>query len=378
MRAQGGSRAAAARPDIMPTREDYAEDASEEDDKGPPANLLIVDDEPANLIALSAVLEPLGQRIVTARSGHEALKHVLADDFAVILMDVQMPGMDGFEVAQLIKERDRSRHVPILFITALNREERYVFRGYSVGAVDYLSKPVDPDILRAKVSVFVELHQKNERLKRQTELLHQAVLREAQLKQELREREMLQNHLAELAERDNQQRRFVREVLLSVSEGRLHICDRAEELPEPLPPYCDPVELDKPTLRTLRRNVRAAAEAAGWSDERLHELESAVGEAAMNAVVHAGGGEGRVHFDPSTGKVQVWVHDHGTGIHEAALHRATMERGFTTAGTLGHGFWMMHRLADRVHLLTGPSGTTIVLEQGKEPPEPAWLRQHAY
>src|SRR5687767_12082146 len=107
--------------------------------------LLLVDDRPENLLALGAILEPLGQEMVTAQSGTEALKRLLTDDFAVILLDVQMPGMDGFETAALIKERERSRYIPIIFITAINKEDRYVFRGYSAGAVDYLFKPAEPD-----------------------------------------------------------------------------------------------------------------------------------------------------------------------------------------------------------------------------------------
>ncbi len=98
--------------------------------------ILLVDDREENLIALEAVLAPLGCRLVRARSGEEALKALLKDDFAVILLDVQMPEMNGFETAQMIKSRDRSRHVPIIFLTAISKEEEYVFRGYSVGPVD--------------------------------------------------------------------------------------------------------------------------------------------------------------------------------------------------------------------------------------------------
>ena len=106
-----------------------------------------------------------------ATSGEEALKALLADDFAVILLDVQMPGMDGFETASHIKRRERTRDIPIIFLTAINREPQHAFRGYSAGAVDYLAKPFDPWVLRAKVSVFVELYLKNRQLREQAELL---------------------------------------------------------------------------------------------------------------------------------------------------------------------------------------------------------------
>ena len=117
--------------------------------------ILLVDDRSENLLALEAILEPLGHRLVSATSGDEALRHLLKDEFAVILLDVQMPGLDGFETAELIKRRERTRHVPILFLTAISKDRRHVFRGYESGAVDYIFKPIDADILRSKVSVFL-------------------------------------------------------------------------------------------------------------------------------------------------------------------------------------------------------------------------------
>jgi PAS domain S-box-containing protein len=140
------------------------------------ANILLVDDREENLLALEAILEPLGHRLVPVTSGVEALKQLLRDDFACILLDVQMPDLDGFEVAELIKGRERSQHIPIIFVTALSKEQRHVYRGYSTGAVDYIFKPIDADILRSKVSVFVELWQKNRQLQEQAELLHEQKL----------------------------------------------------------------------------------------------------------------------------------------------------------------------------------------------------------
>jgi PAS domain S-box-containing protein len=131
----------------------------------------MVDDNRANLVALEAVLEPLGHELVSCGSGEEALRLLLTTDFALILLDVQMPGLDGFKTAQLIKERPRTRDVPIIFITALSRDSAHVFRGYSQGAVDYILKPFDPDILRSKVSVFVELFLQKEKIKQQALLL---------------------------------------------------------------------------------------------------------------------------------------------------------------------------------------------------------------
>lgn len=135
------------------------------------AKILLVDDRPENLLALEAILSALDQTLVRASSGEEALKALLTDDFAVILLDVQMPGMDGFETAAHIKRRERTRDIPIIFLTAINHGPHHTFRGYAAGAVDYISKPFDPWVLRAKVSVFVELYMKNLQLREQASLL---------------------------------------------------------------------------------------------------------------------------------------------------------------------------------------------------------------
>jgi two-component system sensor histidine kinase/response regulator len=134
-------------------------------------NILLVDDQPANLLALEAMLQGLGQNIIKASSGREALKWLLTDEFAVILLDVKMPEMDGFETAALIRQRDKSRHTPIIFLTAADSTQTQAVRGYAVGAVDYLVKPVVPEFVRSKVAVFVELAKKTELLRRQAELL---------------------------------------------------------------------------------------------------------------------------------------------------------------------------------------------------------------
>jgi PAS domain S-box-containing protein len=127
-------------------------------------SILLVDDDDKNLLSLEGVLAPTGYRLVKARSGEEALRAVLREDFAAILLDVQMPGLDGFETAELIRTRERTRSVPIIFVTAASRADEHVFRGYNAGAVDYLLKPVDADILRSKVEVFGELYERGRAL----------------------------------------------------------------------------------------------------------------------------------------------------------------------------------------------------------------------
>lgn len=134
-----------------------------------PAKVLLVDDRRDNLVALEAMLQGLPVEAVPADSGEAALKHLLVEDFALILLDAQMPDMDGFETANHIKRRERTRHIPIIFLTAADRDARLALRGYAAGAVDYLTKPFDPWILRAKVSVFVELWMKGQQVRTHAE-----------------------------------------------------------------------------------------------------------------------------------------------------------------------------------------------------------------
>ena len=143
-------------------------------------DILLVDDEPGNLLALEALLEPLGQNLLRAQSGEEALRLVLKHNPALILLDVRMPGMDGFETARMIRQREQSRHTPIIFLTGVVTEMASAFRGYEVGAVDYLIKPLVPEVLRSKVAVFVDLHKKN-----------------AALTKEIKERIAAETHLRE-------------------------------------------------------------------------------------------------------------------------------------------------------------------------------------
>jgi CheY-like chemotaxis protein len=130
----------------------------------PKCNILLVDDRPENLLALEAVLGPLNQNLVSAESGEEALRHLLEQEFALVLMDVQMPGMDGFETALQIRERAKTKDIPIIFITAISQEPHHALRGYSTGAVDYLFKPFDPWALRTKVGIFTKLYNKTKKL----------------------------------------------------------------------------------------------------------------------------------------------------------------------------------------------------------------------
>src|SRR6202142_1848758 len=145
----------------------------EEPAGGRKIKILLVDDTPENLVSLEAALDSLGEELVLANSGTQALRHLLEHDFAAILLDVRMPDMDGFETAELIRSRPRSRQIPILFLTGYRNEE-HLFRGYDLGAVDFLFKPIVPEVLRSKVAVFVELSRTNAKLKEQARVLQKA------------------------------------------------------------------------------------------------------------------------------------------------------------------------------------------------------------
>lgn len=160
-------------------------------------NILMVDDHPQNLLALEAVLGDMGENLISASSGREALKHLLNKEFALILLDVQMPGLDGYETASLAREREQSRHTPIIFLTAINQSDAQVFKGYSSGAVDYMFKPFAPEVLKAKVSAFVDLYRTTREVTRQAELLRHA---NRELENEIAERRKAEEALRQIHE----------------------------------------------------------------------------------------------------------------------------------------------------------------------------------
>ncbi|MEO5954465.1 MAG: response regulator [Nitrospiraceae bacterium] len=157
-----------------PPQPRLAAETSTSADQGKPINILIVDDEPRNLFVLEAILDDPGYRLIRAESGDQALLALIKEEFALLILDIRMPGMTGFELAQMIKERKKTARVPIIFLTAYYNEDQHMLAGYGAGAVDYLHKPVNQTILRSKVAVFAELHRKN----RQCETANCALLAE--------------------------------------------------------------------------------------------------------------------------------------------------------------------------------------------------------
>ncbi|HEX8276510.1 MAG TPA: ATP-binding protein [Longimicrobiaceae bacterium] len=232
------------------------------------AMILMVDDRMENLVALEAILQPLGHGLVRATSGQEALRQVLLHDFAVILLDVQMPGMNGFETAQLIKSRERSRATPIIFLTAISKEEEYVFEGYSAGAVDYMFKPFNPDILRSKVGVFVELYLKTVQLREQDQMLREGERREMELmhrtqllESEARYADIVGSALEAIVTFGGDRRI----TLFNAAAERVFGCSRADAVGTAIDRFFDPALDLSPTPATRARGNGAGSRAAASS-----------------------------------------------------------------------------------------------------------------
>ena len=254
--------------------------------------LLLVDDIVDNLTAVEAVLEPLGHRTLRATSGEEALRHLLTDDVGVIVLDVQMPGLDGFETARHIKERDRTRDNPIVFLTALGGDVDLRVRGYDLGAVDYLAKPVDPEILRAKVRVFLELHLAAEELREQGEEL-------AQRTRELERSNADLEQFSYVASHDLQEP-------LRVIAGYLELLTEhvGEQLDEDARSWLGRAGASAARMHSLINDLLTYARAgAGERTPEVVDLDEVVAHAldAVDGALRASGGA--VHVEPDLGRV---------------------------------------------------------------------------
>ena len=311
-------------------------------------NVLVVDDTPASLRLLVDILSGEGYTVRPADCGPLALTSATANPPALIVLDIRMPGMDGFEVCRELRQRPETRELPVIFLSAANETSERI-EGLKLGAVDFVTKPFQREELIARINTHVELGRLRTRLER---LVEERTAELDAANEQLR--------IAALT-----QRAFLRDVLCNVTEGRLVFCDSADELP-PVLHHREELPLSSATgLRELRLRTRQAAAQAGLADERLIDLVAAASEAGMRALVHVGSGVATISHDDDG--AQVRIDDAGQGISLAEIPQATLRKGYSTAGTLGHGMKMMINMSDRLYLMTGPTGTTVVLEQGKEP-----------
>ena len=323
-----------------------------------PLKILLIEDSEADATLLERQLriggyEPMVVRVETRDQMIAALSQ---EGWQIVISDYRLPSFSGPEALEVLREIGRD--LPFIIVSGTVGETNAV-DAMKAGANDYVMKD---NLLRLVPAIARELNEAQGRLLRRTAEIEREAMR--------LENEKL---LREKAAAAQQQRAFLKDVLLSVTQGKLCLCDGPADLPSTLTPFREPIALSPATLRHARLTAEAAARRSGLPEERIIDFVTAVAEAGMNSVAHAGGDETR--FYAEDGRVQVWIVDRGRGIDIKNLPRATLERGYTTANSLGHGFFMMLGCADRVYLLTGMDGTTIVLEQYYAPPAPAWLER---
>jgi CheY-like chemotaxis protein len=316
------------------------------------STILVVDDTAESLALLANTLASEGYDVRPADSGELALASAMREPPELVLLDIRMPGMDGYEVCRRLKAEPGTCDVPVIFLSASTDVEERV-HGLTLGAVDYISKPYHREELLVRVGIHLELARLRANLER---LVSERTAEVTEANEQLRKN-------AEF------QRNFLHDVLACVTDGVLILCHDATDLPQLACPFGELVDLsDSSTLLELRTQTRKAAAMAGLSNERAGDLVTAADEAGMNSIVHVGAGIARIAVDEDAGMVQVWVEDRGSGITLERLPRATLLKGYTTAGTLGFGMKMMLSMVDHVFLLTGSGGTTVVLEQSRVSP----------
>jgi len=366
-------------------------------------NILLVDDQLHNLIALEAVLGELDQNLVRAQSGREALRHLREQDFAVIVLDVRMPGLDGLDTATLLRRLDRSRHTPIIFVSAMDTPPTQEFKLYEAGAVDYLEKPFRPDVLRSKVKVFVDLFLKTEQIREQSERLRALEHREQERK--FSELEEVKRELDGFAYTVAHDLRSPLRAMTGFSEalleeygdkldltGRdyasriLESARRMDGLIQDLLAYSrlsrgeivlQPVDLAATVQEILdqmsqelkeRRACVTLAEPLPWVNAHPVLLNQILTNLLSNAIKFIGPGvdpQVRIRAEGSPGVVRVWVEDNGIGI--AAEHHERIFRVFERLhlqelypGT-GIGLAIVRRAAER---LRGQAGVESELGKG--------------
>ncbi|MDR3707812.1 MAG: ATP-binding protein [Capsulimonadaceae bacterium] len=304
------------------------------------SRVLIVDDNSDMRSYLYEGLRGI-YRVDTATNGVEALSMIDKSIPDLIITDLMMPVMNGEELVHAIRARQELDNVPIMILSA-RAENATRVRLLREGVQDYLDKPFVIDELLARSSGLIA-----ERRKGQMFLLQVEAWRNS----------------------------FLRDVLFGVTEGKLIFCASQDDLPPQLGETPDWVQITAEAICDIRHRTMVAGETLHFASSRIDDMATAASEAVMNAVVHAGGGTAAICGGDDT--LQVWVQDSGGGIDIDHLPKSTLEKGYTTAGSLGHGFFLILRTVDRIYLLTGPTGTTVVLEKDRHEPEPPWLNIQA-
>lgn len=385
-----------------------------------PVDILLVDDHPAKITALESALAPLGQNLVTVTSGRDALRALLTHNFATVILDVNMPGMDGFETAQLIRGRPRSAHTPIIFVSSVNLAETDALRGYSLGAVDYILAPIIPEILRAKVSVFVDLHRKTEEARVRAAELEERTRELQESQQQLR----IAERLASLGTLSAGLGHDMGNVLLPI-QARLESLE-GEPLSEPVRETLDGIRSCVAYLRRLAQGLRMlsrapeegsgdhATELAGWWNDvepmcrnalpsgvtlehdipeglpwaRLarHQLTQLVFNLIQNAgdaLRNRGSGRVRVAASheparPGGARVRVTVSDDGPGMPPEVRVRcfepffSTKPRALSTGMGLALVHGIVHRCGGEITVASEPGrGTTFCCALPVAPPPAA-------
>jgi signal transduction histidine kinase/DNA-binding response OmpR family regulator len=270
-------------------------------DESSKTNVLLVDDRPENLLVMQSILENEGHNLVSVSSGRDALKFLLAEEVALILLDVQMPGLNGFELAELIREREQTQHTPIIFISATSVDEAYVFKGYSLGAVDYLTKPVSPEIVKSKVNFFVRLFRQNQEIKRQKALLEEANAQLDQMNAELELR--VQRRTAELHSSNVKLEKQIAsrkqsEARLAIEHSITRTLARAESLEAAAAPilsaFCEHLDAAFGAIWVLDDSASSLTCFAAYSPHETDEFRSIVRESLIAAYTMGIGVPGQV------------------------------------------------------------------------------------
>jgi signal transduction histidine kinase len=321
------------------------------------ATILAVDDDPKTLLALRELLGSAGQSVVVANSGEEALRCVLKQDFAVILLDARMPGVDGFETARMIRERERSRHTPIIFLTGAYEDLASIFRGYEAGAVDYLVKPLIPEVLKSKITVFVELYNKNavlvreiaerkhaeQRLLASEENLRALAARLQSVREEERSRIAREIH-DELGQALTGLKMDLTWVTTRLPSGQKQLSDKVKSMFRLIDDTIQSVRKIASLLRPEVLDQLGLAAAIGWQARDFQmrtgirckvslpaegisveqECSTAVfrifQELLTNVARHANASRVDVSLRTDSGKLMLEVRDNGKGVSQAELH----------------------------------------------------------